>query len=442
MKKDNINSLLRNYVKTQLTPSQNDIQFVAKIYKSFNDLLGVNNCIQIGSYPRYTAVRPLHDLDVLYIIGDWNDRNIIPDVLLSELANKFRSEYINPTNYFLKIVVQTHSISFKYLDDDVEIFAVDLVPSLKKGLNEFGQNMFYVPEIIKFKRGEKRTKYYDEVLKNKSQIEWIRTDPIGYIEVASRLNKVNTDFRKTVKFAKGWKNYCKSLNDEFKLKSFHIEQIITNDFNLNNNLEIFDSLFLFFVELKEKIKNPCIKDRADNTKFIDEYLSELTETQKEIINRAIDSILINFENINENTNIEKIINSGYYIRDCKSENFLFDQNIPVLIDDSLSLKIDGFIRKHDGFREYQASLKLSNGIVDTKNNIEFKAVINNTDCDLLKWKVKNDKSSPQPRGEISNKKTQNNPESTAYIGEHYVECYAIKNNICIAKDRLNVIVRK
>ena len=202
MKKDKINSLLRNYVKTELSPNQKDIQFVANIYQSFIDLLGTANCIQIGSYPRYTAVKPLHDLDILYIIGDWDDKNITPDILLSELAFKFRKEYKNPTNYSVDIVVQTHSVSFKYIDQNTEIFAVDLVPALKKGLNEFEKSMFYVPEIINLKRGEKRTKYYDEVLKNKTQITWIKTDPIGYIEVASKINKVNTDFRKNCKIRK------------------------------------------------------------------------------------------------------------------------------------------------------------------------------------------------------------------------------------------------
>ncbi|MDO8658744.1 MAG: hypothetical protein Q7K55_08435 [Candidatus Levybacteria bacterium] len=30
------------------------------------------------------------------------------------------------------------------------------------------------------------------------------------------------------------------------------------------------------------------------------------------------------------------------------------------------------------------------------------------------------------------------PESTEYVGDHYVECYAIKNNHCIAKSKVPV----
>ena len=54
----------------------------------------------------------------------------------------------------------------------------------------------------------------------------IHTDPRGYIEVAKQVNNSNDDFWKTVKFIKAWRNSCKEKYDDFKLKSFHIEQVI------------------------------------------------------------------------------------------------------------------------------------------------------------------------------------------------------------------------
>jgi len=443
MKKDKVSSLLRTFVREKLSPTADDIQFVSRIYQSFNDLLGVNNCIQIGSYPRYTAIKPLHDLDILYILGDWHSRDIEPFEDLSSLATKFRKEYKNPTKYVLEITVQTHSISFKYKDKEVEIFAVDLVPALKNGFNEFGRSMFYVPEIIKENRGKNRQEYYRLKQLNKSHIIWIKTDPLGYIEVAASLNRKNEDFRKSVKLVKAWKHKCKERNDEFKLKSFHLEQLITRDYIKNSNLDIFESVFIFFTSLKENIEKPNIPDRGDSSKFIDQYLSELTEEQKQLIIQAIDAILIAFENIDENLNVLLLIDSGFYKRKSALEGYLFDQKIPVLIDDSLYLNIDGFVEKLDGFRKYRANLKLTNGIVDNKNSIEFKIIQNTTNADVIKWKVKNDNSSPEPRGEITDDNHKNQKiETTSYIGSHYVDCFAIKKNICLARDRVNVIVKK
>lgn len=442
MKKSNINSLLRSYVKENLTPSIDDIQFVSNIYQSFNDLLGVNNCVQIGSYPRYTAIKPLHDLDILYIMGDWNSNVINPIFDLNYIAEKFSKEYKNPTNFDLDIVVQTHSISFRYLNKEVEIFAVDLVPSLIEGKNEFNRNTFRVPEIIKLHRGTKRKEYYKRKLQNKESVIWIKTDPLGYIEVASGINKENEDFRRSVKFIKRWKHECKEKNENFKLKSFHIEQLITENYKQNISLDIFDSIFKLLVELKDKIEKPILRDRGDSSKFIDSYVAELNSEERGLIHQALDAILISLENIDEINNINQLVKSGFHKRVSESEKYLFDQKIPVLIDNSLEFKIDGFVKKFPGFREYKANLKNVRGIVDTKNEIDFKVISNNTNCDLLKWKVKNDNQIEEKRGEITDHNTLCNPEKTAYIGHHFVESYSIKNNVCIAKDMVDVIVRQ
>lgn len=442
MRKNSINQLLRSYVKDNLTPTMEDIQFVSNIYQSFNDLLGVNNCVQIGSYPRYTAIKPLHDLDILYIMGQWDSNENNPKIDLQTIANKFSEDYENPTDFKLDILVQTHSISFRYLDNEEEVFAVDLVPALTDGKNEFYRNTFRVPEIIKIHRGKKRAEYYERKSYNKENVTWIKTDPLGYIEVAASINKQNEDFRRSVKFIKRWKHECKEKNENFKLKSFHLEQLITENYKQNKDLDIFDSIFKCLSELKQKIENPILRDRGDNTKFIDSYVSELTQSERDIIHQALDAILIAFENIDDLNNINIIVKSGFYKRISDSEKFLFDQRIPVLIDDNLNLKIDGYVKDLNGFREYKANLKFAGGVVDTDNKIDFKVIVNSTNHDILKWKVRNDNQSRQVRGEITDHHTYVRPESTAFIGKHFVECYSIKSNVCVAKDRVDVIVRQ
>jgi len=442
MKKDKISSLLRKIVKEKLSPTREDRELVTTIYQSFNDLLGINNCVQIGSYPRFTAIKPLHDLDILYIIGAWDSAGLVPDKLLEHLSHQFKKDYKNPTNYTIKIVVQTHSISFKYIDNkDVEVFAVDLVPALIDGKNEFNKNAFRVPEIIKIKRGRSREYFYDQKNINHDSISWIKTDPIGYIEVSKRINSENDDFRRSVKFVKGWKNECKEINEKFPLKSFHIEQLVTEYYIAQPSPDLFDSLFHFFTNLKEDIRIPRIKDRADHTKFVDEYLNNLSDEQKNLVHEAVDAILIGFENITE-ANIGKVLAQGYYKRSAISERFLFDEKIPTLINDEYNFKIDGLIDKYDGYRKYKASLRSVGCLVDTKNNVEFKIVESNSPHEHTKWKVKNDNSCPEPRGEISNNSTALTPERTAFVGKHFVECFAIKADECIAKDRVEVKVRK
>jgi hypothetical protein len=59
------------------------------------------------------------------------------------------------------------------------------------------------------------------------------------------------------------------------------------------------------------------------------------------------------------------------------------------------------------------------------------------------WKVKNEgdiaKSRNNHRGQLLNDNgTQSRKENTNFAGPHYVECYIIKNGICVARDRIDV----
>lgn len=59
---------LRKYVQSHLTPTEEERNLISAIYAAICSVLGKNKCLQIGSYPRYTAIRPPHDLDVLFIL--------------------------------------------------------------------------------------------------------------------------------------------------------------------------------------------------------------------------------------------------------------------------------------------------------------------------------------------------------------------------------------
>lgn len=435
MKKDKFNSKLREYVKENLTPTEQERKFVSKIYNSFTSILD-NSCIQIGSFPRFTAIRPLHDLDILYILDKWNEKSHDPAETLKKAYSKIKDEYENPTEHSLKISLQTHSITIIYLEVDEELFSVDIVPAYIFSQNEYGQDTYKVPEILRIKHGKRRVEFYERTTRENNEIGWITSDPRGYIEIAKRTNQANGDFRKSVKFVKAWKNSCKEKDDNFKLKSFHIEQVITDYFQQFSNLDIFDSIFIFMVRLSETIERAQIPDRADSTKYIDEYINELTRGQKARIIEARDCFLIRLEEMEVNDSIEYVVDGCFYRRHSSSEQYLFDFNIPILTEDEYSFEIVGELRQRDrGFRKTFLS-KL--GLITIDRKIDFKIKGTPPNVDLFKWKVKNDNSCEQPRGEITDHHTLRQPEETRFKGSHYVECYAILNNTCVAKAKQNV----
>lgn len=443
MKKSDFNTKFREYAKT-LSPTSAERDLISKIYQSFNDLLGINNCIQIGSYPRFTAVTPVHDLDVLYFLGDWNEDSHDPSVALQILNKKINDDYENPTEYQIKVSPQTHSVTISYLKGGEEMFSVDIVPAYIIGKNEFGDDTYKIPEVAERHHGSQRIEYYQKLMQEHGQMNWINSDPRGYIRIASDIDVLTKgEFRKAVKFIKAWKNNLKASDETLKLKSFHIEQIIVRTFQGNPCCEIFDAIFTFFTDLPEIIEHPKqIKDRAYNDKYIDDYLADFSEEQKKKIKQARDGFLVKLESFKESDSVEKLLEINIFPR-VPSEQFLFDSGIKVFTDSSIKLKIDGFVKPLPGFSPgwITESPQLQKGITcgaQGERKIEFSIKQDNTQAVEHRWKVKNGDDTAEPRGEITMSQTKNKIETTKFASNSYVECYAIRDGICIARSKLNV----
>lgn len=425
---------MREYMRENLSPKKRERELVSEVYESVQNVLGVANCLQIGSYPRFTSITPLHDLDILCILGDW-DPTAAPSDALNELQSQLEADYENPTAYSVEISRQTHSITIVFSDGTDEIFSVDIVPAYISGKNNFGNDMYVVPEIAA-KSHSDRKRLAEEVAEGRHKMAWIKSDPRGYISVAARVNAANGDFRKAVKLIKGWRASCKDMDEDFPLKSFHLEQAITRDFQRKSNIEIFDAVFNFFCELPSLIEKPQIPDRADLNKKIDAYVAGLTAEEKAWIIQARDYFLIKLEELEDGADIGDLLGARLYERASEMEEYLFDQKIPMLTE--IDFNIVGEVQKRDGgFRERNLD---AIGMIEVDRKIKFRLGQNPPAAHVYKWKVKNDNTSEEPRGEITDGQTKNPIEHTKYNGRHYVECFAVKDGVCIGRSRQNVVL--
>lgn len=425
MKKNSLNTNLREYSR-KLSPTLHERSMVESIYDSFKNLLA-DKCIQIGSYPRFTAITPFHDLDILYILGPWNEKDHSPSSALQSLLQLIEAKYKNPTNYQTKVSLQTHSVTIEFFESTKLIISVDIVPAYSYWQNDFRQDTYKVPEVIKVNKHYERK----NLSWNSSDAHaWIKSDPRWYIEVATQLGS-NTDFRKTVKFVKKWKHCLVKSDSTLKLKSFHLEQIVTNIFQKNRNIEIYDAIFQFFYLLPGYINTkPKIPDRANPDKYIDEYLNDLTTIQKAKIIQARDGFLERLERLQEADQIESLMTINFYKRH-PSEKFLFDQGISMCTYLTNQLEIRWVVQAIPNSLP-EKTLDVT-GRVERNRLIKFSVKKPIDGVDLYKWKVRNDDSSGEPRWEITDHRTGNSLERTSYSGNHFVECYAIKDNYCIAK---------
>lgn len=440
MTKSEINNKLREFART-LSPTEQERSVVSDLYSSFQVLLGTANCFQVGSYPRFTAITPIHDLDIIYVIGEWHSDwptdSYTPEEVINELEKNIRNNLVKPEGpTVVAIDKQTHSVSVTFKFGEHE-FSVDVVPAYSFGLNEFGQATYRVPEIIKKKSHSGRRKMYEEKITNAEHIGWIDSDPRGYISVATEVG-TNSDFRKAVKIAKYWKDQLKSVDENMKLKSFHVEQVITRYFQNNPDGTIFDALFTFFVDFPNTVMVANqIADRVNADKFIDDYIAELSSDIRQKLMQARDGVLINFERVDELHSIRDVFQPEFRKRRDLTESYLFDSWIPVLLEpEHSSFDISADITDKQG--SFVRALVRA-GFIDSGRYLKFKNPAL-ADCQF-KWKVKNDDNCESPRGEITDNRTMHVPENTRYVGRHYVECYAVRDGICVAKSRHNVVIQ-
>lgn len=431
MIRSDVNSKLREFSRT-LSPTKPEQDFVTKVYGSLQEMFGEANCIQIGSYPRYTATTPIHDLDILYVMGDWPDRGDLqdPDAVLNDVCTLIRQDYNDfcPDGYSFTVEIQNHSVVIEF--SGTRDLSVDVVPCYTFSRNSYGQPMYKVPHVITEKNRDKR---HAEAWNPTDRNQWILSDPRGYISQAKEVG-INTDFRKAVKIVKYWKRTLRDIDDTLKLKSFHLEQIVTQQFQANPQLDLVGAIFDFFFELPNIINNPNqIEDRGQAGKYIDDYLANLTDSQKRSIIKARDGVLTKLEEIDE-YEVDFIFTAREYQRN-PDEEFIFDYKFIMCNDPESSLSV---IRCDD-----HATRKIARGTKHSTDNEKLYFKLQNGLRSGYKyyWKVENSNklSIDKRRGEITLDKTKNYPENTQYEGVHYVECYAVNSkNECESKHKHEV----
>ena len=112
MKKADVSIKLREYTRTQVSPTLAEKDLVTRLYGAVRDALG-GNCYLIGSFARFTSCRPLHDIDVLFISGDFHANELNPQKLLTTLRTTLSQKFKNPNR------VSVRNLSADSLNNDL-----------------------------------------------------------------------------------------------------------------------------------------------------------------------------------------------------------------------------------------------------------------------------------------------------------------------------------
>lgn len=127
-----------------------------------------------------------------------------------------------------------------------------------------------------------------------------------------------------------------------------------------------------------------------------------------------------------------------------TEQFIEDMYpVRLLYTCKLSCNVGG-----DGFRTKNIKIFLDMFKKYLPHNIQIYCSLEKTNCpDPYKvfWKIKNVGPEAEKRNEIRGqiiKKGKKIVEHTQFQGNHYIECYIVKDNVCVARNRINIPIAR
>lgn len=413
------------YENIKLTPAQKQdaIDKYTGVCKKLHDTYYPNVAyngstkLLIGSYGKHTSIRPARDVDVIFILPkdkfaqyDDNTSNK-QSQLLQDVKAILETKYPNtPIKAFGKIV----KIEFSETKHDVE-----LVPGWE---NDDGS--FTIPD-------------------SENGGSWIVQRYREEIKAIAESDATTGKTKFLIRLIKKWSDNCSA-----NIRSFHIEQKVLSYFSAGDRSEydtgklvreffqyyhdtIIDSNLQSHLNTAyNRAKKAC--DFQANEKIddaIEEWVKifggDFPKTVKAIASERADVLI---------AELQKKYPAA-------SEEFLDrDYGIPFAINPLYNVRVDVLINQ-DGWRSNMwmlSNFKLKGWRITKNAKLIFSVVENNVPYPYqVKWKVRNfgeeAKGIDKLRGEISDDAGQEKKtENTLYHGEHYVECYIIKDNKCVA----------
>jgi len=470
MEDTNLESVVAEFARDHLSPTEDERRLIARRYEQLQGFLEVRT-LQNGSYARFTSTTPVNDLDVIWIMPEELLKTVRTaqqaiDVsrinirqALEGLAKELRKLY----GQVASVELQPHSVGIFF--GEKHEFSIDVVPAAPAA-----GDMFWIPEVGRHSVANRRAQYraWQSTAPTVTAPgpNWIRTHPRGYIQQASALDLATEGrFRKTAKLLKRWRWGRKRADDTFALKSFHLELAITRWMQANPEADCVEAIRAVLAELEELIARPSIRDLADSTRFVDQYVALLSDAERTLLQKEFAQaqyLWAEVERGKTEASAEVALKRflGLVVggptgvsapppavvavaptgaREGKEE-FLSDRQIPYR--PQYRIKIDAIVTKN-GWRPYKLLARVFPLLGKLKNLEFFVTSTTVPEPFAVIWKVKNTgieaREKGQLRGQLDDDKGKRRKnESTLYWGNHYVECYAVKDGICVAADHLEV----
>lgn len=384
------------------------------------------HCYIVGSIGRKTAVKNVSDVDIIFDlprevferVNNYNNNK--QSTLLQEIRNVLLERFPNT-----EISADGQVVDVKFKDCIIE-----LVPAFLQYDNTF--------------------KYPDT---NDGGC-WKITKPFQEQETSIYIDEVfNGLFVKLSNLLRCWKD-----NVGFKFGGLLIDTMVYNfleenddckDYKKDDYPEIIKKLYYFLKNQNEDQNywlalgsNQQVKN-VDKGKFIKKARNAYNkinscENDKNLEQLYIDLFGTAFSQFCKSNDSEEKLLARKYVYAVNNEEFIEDK---YKVDVRYNLDVECIVEQNG----WQPTLLQKIKILRPNKKLTFNVV----KCDVPKpyeiyWKVRNCGEEAYRRNDIrgtifkENKVPQKRIEYTQFRGSHYVECYIIKNKVCVARKKINV----
>ncbi len=403
-------------------------EITACLNKRFRDTESKTaNSLQVGSYGRYTGIRGISDLDMVYVMpqGEWENYNKGNQAkLLSDTKDAIKGRYPSTD-----VQVDSPVVKVTYTN-----FHVEVQPVFEEK-DDDGNPYYKFPDTHDGGRW-RITKPRQEIAAMKEFVE-----------------QKNRNLRKLCKMARAWKNkhgvHMGGLLIDTLAHNF-LKSVDTYD---NKGVGSYGELCRDFFEFLMNEPNQDHYQALGSGQDV-----KVKKKFQRKARKAYDLVLKAIEAGTDNSANKKWkrvfgrpfpaakqeIIEGAVSTWRKTEQFIEDMHT---VDIRYGLSLDCEVSQN-GFRDGALREMLRKGIrLAPSKKLKFRVA----SCDVptpytLKWKVLNRGEEARRRDEVrgqifvdSGHRTQN--ETTRFRGEHIVECYAVKNGVVVAKSRIHVPIQ-
>lgn len=423
--KDTVN-LNQSRINT-LDQKANTIDIFIQNSNTFKD--NYKDVFSQGSYKHQTIIKPPRDnkefdADLLLELDRFLEWESNPSKYIHELYDIFK----NSDRYKDIVVKNTRCVTLDYSGD----FHIDIVPLVKRSGN-----------------------YY---IINRSDNVFEKTNPIEYTDWLMDKNRYSKyQLKKVIRLFK----YMRDIKQTFTAKSILLNTLLANQVNSYDLDSEYINLPTAFKTIINRLNNYLqanyyMPHIYNPTMPEEDFMRNWTQDQYSNFRDKIKSLT---EKTNEAYNEEdqkksikkwrKVFGDKFpdFIRSAKlesiDENYNEREEFPDSKFSSISLdynlKISCTVKGQPGIRDMLLQFVQ---VLFVQKKLEFKVESTNVPEPYeIWWKVKNEgqaaKAAGQLRGSIFKGK-ESHTEPTKFKGSHYVECYIVKNNICLAIDRIDV----